>query len=204
MHDLPEQPLAHEMKREHLHAAVVAVFHHHAVSGVLLGRFHQRPAVVHGHRRRHFDGRMLAVLHRRKTDRHVPFPRGRVVDEIQVRFGAQPLEVSRTALVCGGCGMTGSGDRRDGPGGALRIDIADRRDAAAGDRQQVADVRGAHAANADIADANKLDRRRSKRTFTPLGWFGCQHGSRRASHYRAGGRLEEIPSTHDGRIVWQP
>jgi hypothetical protein len=55
-------------------------------------------------------------------------------------------------------------NRLDGPCRARRIHVTDRGDPAAWNFEQVIDVRRPHAADADIADAYKLDGRRGQRT----------------------------------------
>ena len=156
--DLAEQRPADHVEDHHLHAVVVAVLHHHAVLPVLLGRLDHRPAVVDRHRRRHFGGGVLPVLHRRQHDRHVPFPRRGVVDEIERLGLAEPLEVARAAVVDGRRGMPGRGDLLGRPFGPLGADVADRGDAAARDLQQVPNVAAALAADPDIANPYQVDR----------------------------------------------
>src|SRR5258705_54241 len=73
--DFAEHALADHVEDHHLHPAVVAVLHHDAVLPVLLGVLDESPAVIHGVGGGHLGGGVLAIAHRRETDRDVPFPR---------------------------------------------------------------------------------------------------------------------------------
>ena len=92
--DLPEEPLPHHVEDHHLGTAVVAVLHHHAVLAVFLRGLDELPAVVQRHRRGDLGRSMFPVLHRRDAHRHVPFPRCRVEDEVDVCGLAEPLEIA--------------------------------------------------------------------------------------------------------------
>ncbi len=157
MKNLAEDPLPHHVVDHHFHAVVVAVLHEHAVLVVLLGRLDDRPAILHGHRRRDFGGRVLPVFHRRQHDRHVKLPGRRVEDEIEVFAFAEALEVARPAGVDRGRRLAGVGDGLGRPVGAFRPDVAHGGNAAAGDLEQVANVPGALPADADEPDADGVD-----------------------------------------------
>ena len=152
--DLAEHALLGHVVDHHLHPVVVAVLHQHAMLLELLGRLDNRPAVLEGHRRRHLGRGVLPVLHRGQHDRHVPFPRRRVVDEVQFLGLAQPLEIARAARVRRRRAVAGLRDGLGGPLCALRPDVADGRDAAAGNLQEILDVARPLAADADVADAD--------------------------------------------------
>ena len=129
---------------------------------------------------------MLAVLYRRGADRDVPFPRRRGVDEVEILRLAEALEVVRSSRIRRRLRLARVHDplRR-----ALHFfgdDVAERRDADAGDVEEVSDVDGALAADADVADAHGLHRRRRKEPrVLRRGRLG-----RRAGHERRHGCAE--------------
>jgi hypothetical protein len=105
---------------------------------------------------------------------HVPFPRRRRVDEIEILGLAQPLEVARSLVVDGRWWMAGARDLPGGPVGAFRTDVADGGNKAAGNANQILDVTAALQANADVANADGLNRRRRELTAV-----GCLLDDRR-------------------------
>jgi hypothetical protein len=160
--EFAEHALAHQHQRQHLAPVVTAVLHHHGVLLVLLLRFDHRPAVVHAVGGRHFRRHVLAGLERGQHHRHVPFPRRGCEHEVELLFTAHALEIAIALRV----------ERRRRLAGvhhqfarALRvrgIDVADRLQLDAFERQVVLKVVRAHAAHADEADAHPIERRRRK------------------------------------------
>jgi len=160
--NLAKDTLPHHVEDHHFRAVVVAVLHHHAVTPVLLGRLDHRPAVIDEHHRWYFGGRVLAVAHRREHYRQVPFPGCRREHEIEIFGLAQALEVALAPAIHGRGRMARGRDLLRGPVAAFRPDVADRRDPAARDAKEVADVPGALQADAHEADAHHLDGRRRR------------------------------------------
>src|SRR5690606_2516999 len=72
---------------------------------------------------------------------------------------AEPFEVAFAARVDGRRRMTGPHDLLAGPRRPLRTDVADGRDAAPGNPQEILDVPPALQADADHADSDHLDGR---------------------------------------------
>ena len=152
MNDLAEHALADHIEDHHLGLAVVAILHHHAMSACLLRHLDELPAIVERHSCGHFRGGMLAILHGCDAHRHVPLPRRRRVDEIDVRRFAQPLEVFRPARKASRFGLARLGHPFLHQFHAVFDDVADRRDARAGHAEKIAHVGAAHATDADEAD----------------------------------------------------
>ena len=181
-----------------------------------LRRLDQLPAVVQGVGGGDLGGRVLAVLHGRDADGDVPPPRGGVVDQVEILLRAEALEVGLAAGVERGPGMTRLLDEVGGARGVRFADVANGGDHAAVDAHQVADVRGAHPADAHVPDAHGLERRGGEglggRVANPAGYGGRvgQAPSRRAGRTAArdrarghsqGARLEEVPAVEAGGAV---
>ena len=217
--DLAEESLPHEVQAEELGAPVVDVFHHRAVAVRALGGLDELPAAFQRVGGGDFGDRVLAVLHGRDADGDVPAPGGRRVDEVEVLFGAEALEI----------GLAIGVERRarvprlfDEAGRALRVllaDVADGGDHAAVDAHEIADVRRAHAADADVADAYLVDGGRGEGLAgrgADAAWDprGSRDGSlcragvaasvQGASRDAEGAGLEEVPAVESAWAVWIP
>ncbi len=83
---LAEHTLARHVQGLQLEEVVAAVLQHHAVLGGAFTGLHQLPAAVDVQGRRHLDRSVLAVLHGADRHRHVPAPRRRDVDEVEVQL----------------------------------------------------------------------------------------------------------------------
>ncbi len=147
---LPKQALAHHVVDEHGLAEVAAVLQHDAVLARLLGRIDQLPAPLDRLGRRHLRGRVLAGRHGRHTDRHVPLPRARGVDDQVELLGlAEALEVGLAARVAGRLGLAGRGRHVLAFGDALGDEVADGLDLDAVESQQEAQKVSPPVADAD-------------------------------------------------------
>ncbi len=85
-----------------------------------LGAFagvHQAPAILHRHRCRHFDERVFALLHHTQGHGHMPFPRRRDIDSVNVVARHHLLPNVLGAAVNGGAF---AGFHFAGGGGPLR------------------------------------------------------------------------------------
>ena len=178
--DFAEQSLAHEVQAEKLGAAVVDVLHHRAVAVRAFGGFDQLPAAFKGVGGGDLGDRMLAVLHGGDADGDVPAPGGRRVDQVEVLFGAEALEVGLSVGVERGSGVSRLFDDGGRAFGVLCADIADGGDHAAVDANQVVHMSGAHPADAHVANSHLLDGRggeglRRSRTQTAGDGRGIRH-----------------------------
>jgi len=170
--ELAELAMAHEVEREHLDIAVAAVLELHAVAARALGRLDARPALLQRHRRRHFDGDVLAVLHRVERDRRVQLPGRRDVDEIEVAVAHRlpRLRLVGTRALLAVVDEVAAGRRAAvllhdllHPVDARLVEVAERRDLHAGNRREAVHRAGAAHPEAHHADAHLLDRRHRER-----------------------------------------
>ena len=125
---------------------------------LLLRRLHELPALVHGDRGGDLGGGVLARAHCGQADGHVPLPRGRVVDQVQLLLVAHALEVPLAAGIAGRHGLTGRLHLRLRGGDLLGHDVANGADLGALDPQQAVHVERAPLADAHVADAHPLHR----------------------------------------------
>ncbi len=155
--EVAEEALAGKVEYEELFFAIAAVLDDCAVALGLLRHVHELPTLVNGNRRQDLDEGVLALGHGFEGHRHVPFPRGGHVDDVDI-IALQHLlpdvlvaEIHRGLL---------AGDFIDVGGGALGAgfdDVADSDDF--GER----DIRGgvhviAPTTEADDGDADLLSR----------------------------------------------
>ena len=122
-----------------------------------LGGVDEGPDVLQGARGGHFDGGVLAVLHRAEGDGYVMAPVGADIDEVEVLLLAERLVgVFRAGVFLGG-GHASLGEDGLAFGHALGDDVAEGGDDGAGNvGQAFHGVPAAHA-EADDADADGLE-----------------------------------------------
>jgi hypothetical protein len=157
--DLAEDAFADEIERHELDPVVAAVLHHLAVLLVLFGRFDQGPTVLDRHGRRHLGRGVLAVAHGRQANRHMPLPRRRRHDQVEVLGRAHALEIALSVRITGRLRLPGLDDPFLGPFHVGRADVTDGLDLDALDIEVVLDVGRTHAADADEADLDGGDGR---------------------------------------------
>ena len=160
---LAEEPGADHPEDGHLLAHVVDVLHHDAVLAGALRGLHELPALFEGDRGGDLGGGVLAVAHRGQEDRGMPLPGGGVVDQVEILGPAHALEVTLAPRVGGRLPLARLPGHPAGRVARLLADIADGHQLHAGDAEQVGDVLRPLDADADEADADRLDRLRSPR-----------------------------------------
>ena len=158
MLDFAQEAFPHQVQHHQFDAVVAAVFHHLAMLAGLFGELDEFPAVVEGHRGGHLGRRVLAGSHRGLANGHVPLPGRGGHHEVEFLILAHAFEVGRAVRVARRLGLAGLDD------GVLRtLDVAGH-DVAYGlhldavDPQIIPQMVRAHAAHADEAHADPLDR----------------------------------------------
>ena len=155
MNEVAKLAKAAKVEGEHLNFTVAAVFELHAVALEALGSLDELPAFIDGEGRGNFGRDMLAGVHRVEGDRHVEFPRRRVVDEIDVLVVAELLPFLGTAGVDFWGGTASPCRRVERALDARSVKVADRGEFAAGDCVEAVNA-GTAAAEADYADTELL------------------------------------------------
>ena len=160
--DVAKHAELRQVEGEHLDLAVAAVLELHAVALRLLALLNELPTLVDAERARDFGEDVLAAVHRREGDRDVKLPRGRVVDDVDVRIVAKRLPRLVAKILLRGR-LFGVRQTTLGLLDLLRVLIADRRH---GDAREPLDA--LHHALATTAHAHdaKLDLRNRRRGVT--------------------------------------
>ena len=96
---LAEESLLRHVQRSQFEEVVDAVLEHHAMLAGALAGVDELPYLVHIEGCGHLDGHVLAVLHRVDRQRHMVYPVGGDVDEVNVVAQAHFLVCLRRAAV---------------------------------------------------------------------------------------------------------
>ena len=157
VNDLAEETLLDHVQAGELEEVIAAVLQHDAVLARALGGVDEGPDVLQGARCRHFDGGVLAVLHRAEGDGYVVAPVRADIDEVEVLLLAERLVgIFRAGVFLGG-GHAALGEDGLAFSHTLGDDVAEGGDDGAGNVGQAFHGVSAAHAEADDADADGLE-----------------------------------------------
>jgi len=170
MHQIAQNAFPAEVQGQHFVISIAAVFKHHAVAARLFRGVDQLPALLQRHGGRHFDGRVLAALHRIDRHRRVPQPRRADVDQIDLAGFAQRAPRVARPEIAFRRGQPFVGQGLDLPRHPVFEQIADRPDLDTGNAREPVDRARPAVSDADEADTDLLQRfsAETDHAFAPL------------------------------------